>query len=428
MEDIFAGFEAKFADLDAKIESKNELIQRLYTIDTNKIIHKFDIEDSEFHANALNEHRQILIDKLNSIRNAQIHDINTFFGEFIEECLLFNEDFHQSKSMLYEKCDEIKNGLNYLNKKNTPEYIWDLFKFKFNQPLNINKINKYNDLLNIKKLILRLPEQFINGYIIENLNGDTSFIILPFGRIFIFVEIPNERPVLFIIKHDKLIHRKDLAREKEAIKHVFKATSCYIIHLAENMDKIDLNLKVEIYDFKLDLVHGFELNSSFKSEVSYFNNINVYKNELAFQNFQDLKILVFNYDSFKSSYINFQNDNPDDLYYLCDKTDKLIYLNEDKLFFLGYFVSIYITNRKSGVKLANIQVNFTIYKMKLVMFDYSSQMYDFDDDECLIKVYNSDGKFLYSIPLDKESLAFNANGTITFNHNLTQNSICYEEI
>jgi hypothetical protein len=241
---------------------------------------------------------------------------------------------------------------------------------------------------------------------------------------------------MLIVNHDgKILHAKESEVEYE--KNYTHRIDVSPPNISRLYQKANDEYFIETYDFKLNLVYQFKLDSS------YSKNYILSHNEMAFQSHKDHnRILIFNLNSYKLNSVSIDNKNSLNIFGDEYQHNHLIYLNEIKLYFIKpnkeyKYDKIIIMDRFKKSILANISINPRINRSS-IRFDINSKLYDFDEANftkvyyiyyTYLNIYDSDGKFIYKMTLPKhfDSFFLSLKDKIVYNRKLTGNFIEYDE-
>lgn len=407
--------EAKLSHLDTKINLKINKINELFQIDVNKISNKYTAEIEANHVIHFNEHRDVLLARLDVRLKQIINAINISnkknIGNLLE-IINTNENIKEESVLKLINLDFEKN-LYYYNCGSyiNPDRI--LNKYYFEKPLDYLKVNKYFDLLPTKKRFK------------INMDCSYKFISLPFSRMIINVNDSDVERLnrLLVIDKDGLVL---FSKEIEGCQ-IIKATSSSI-YLFYNYSL------VEVYDTNLKLSNLFSLNSQ-----AYFNcdQILICNNELAIS-YSYKNILLFNVDSLKYNHVNVENLNLKSI--LNTYVVRLINFNKEILFFAIYgqikfekIEKIYIIDRANGAKLNKISLYYHFNHLVdhlLIRFD-AKKVYVYDKDSKRIKIFSCEGKdmFLGEFEFNKSirSIITNGQDEIVYNFKAANDFIEFDE-
>lgn len=430
VKNLLVELQKKFDLIDSGVDAKIKIVSELHELDCEKINNKFELD---YIINGLNEYREVALKEINEKRIAQINEINEFCRKIVKTLnehfvngLQDSESFKKHSGLFEHLIEEqgnyMKNSSVYFMKSRVENVLNLLNKFKFTQPFDFLKLNKYSDFIMTKK---RIRLNLTSNYDSCNLSfiDRKRFLILPVNRVFVCSKIKNFFYNMLILDQDGcILYSREFRMEFEQFK-IFKTTSSHIIRLFRNKDEYGLHSNVEIYNFKL------ELNHSFKLDISYYSNFIISNNEIAFQNnFERSKVLIYNLDHFRSIYINLNTEIPNGFFYIYDPFSyKLLHFNDEKLFFFKNGEIINIIDRGSLLILANISV--CTYRKNFFKFDRDSQIYDLNDEENLIHVYRANGGISFDLPLKEKfkSLRFTFNDTIVYNQKSSEDFIEFDE-
>ena len=380
--------------------------------------------------NGLNKERGLLLNLINVKRYNQITEINEFLINLLSSSNLNAEGLKS----LNLKSNEIKNELVYFNKSLVSNYDLFLNKFKLSQPFDLHNVIKYSSLIVTKKRFhLKIPDDYYIAYV----NEGERFISLHLNQIFIYLKSKNNQyyKMLIINQHGMTLHSKESEIEYEKnYTHRIDVAPSSIVRLYQKGNE---EYFIEVYDFKLNMIYQFKLDSS------YSKNYILSHNEMAFQSHKDHnRILVFNLTSYKFDSINVNTQNSMNTFGDEYQHNHLIYLNEAKLYFIKpnkeyKYDKIVIMDRLEKGVLANISLNPRINRSS-IRFDVNSKLYDFDEANITkvyyiyytyLNIYDSDGVFLYKMTLPKhfDSFFLSLKNKIVYNRKLIGNLIEYDE-
>ena len=416
--------ELKFIKLNEKIISKRKSIKDSYKTDVIKIEKAIVINQStKDYSNKLNLERHYLIQKLNERLRFRIDEINAIYSEYL--CYL-NSEFYYKDVVLSKRLNEydLKDKFIYLNNISFDSIF--LNKFKFTQPFNISKLNKYKNLLINKKEfnLMKLNESFSK----ENFEFGHSFIFLPSNKAFFCAKKNATTYTMFLIKTTGLVLcTKDIVIKMiddsgvEYMDHDFKSSEFHIIRLCIKADPMWNDIfDIEIYNFNLQLVHSF--NDFTMDHLHIFIN----KNEYAFEHIEyHSTISIYDCKSFKCNDVKLEileDKNRNDYFYTGFSKSQLVHFNDDNLYFIkrlqGSNYELYLVDRGSK-QVAKSKIHFKLEEGRgintsLKFDENSKEIYYFY--EYTIKIYKSNGEFLYKIQsnrynefisLFEETISFN---------------------
>ena len=267
--EIIRGLEEKFHNLDARLNSnsKQELANVICTRDLESIEHLFNAKKQRY-KNGLDECRQEMLDQLIHKRKEQLNEVNEFMQSSQQINLSELESLHKS----------IKQNYAAFAKGLATVYESILFRTKLANPLKLAQLVKYSKIMSI--------EEKVNLADVEHLLDLSNLPyycvhVLPSNRILLYCS--KKGNILVLNKSGDLIHLKKT--EKDCYYDV-KVNSTNILAKSRH------NQCVEIYDFKLELVHTIRL------ERFYFDSFKLNNYEIALsekKNAFQLIIDCFNY-------------------------------------------------------------------------------------------------------------------------------------
>ena len=146
--------------------------------------------------------------------------------------------------------------------------------------------------------------------------------------------------------------------------------------------------------------------------------------EALFQKIGTFDFTVCNWNTLKSYKIQLQNTDKSEEFYAYEYDDEMVHLNDENMYMARLnaknlkFESLYIIDRLSGIRIANISIR-PRNQIQSIKFDSQSQVYDIDSyfRAKNVNVYDMNGRFLYKIPLKEEfmTMRFNSFDTMTYN-------------
>ena len=380
---IFKELETKLNGLNKKIELKTQLINDFYHKDVKSINKIYSNNKEEICANGLNQHREILINKLQD--------------NLIKEMQQFNSSHKLSQYLIY-----------YRKSYKSLELVCG--SYKFNQPLDLNKVmNKYCDLVLTKKRIdlnkIDVVAQRRLRYEYINLNLSSQKCLLVFNESTWKCGNPSLNYIMIIVNKmgDVLC--------KRVLEEVFDCEQTYPV-IKTTFSNIMIAYKketsavIEMYDFNLSLIYRHVLNYDVNIDTMQINN-----NEVAFYSNESLKLRFLNIENLKSSFIGLQHEAEKKIpFYIYDPSRYKNYFanfNDESLYFIRkngrYFDLIYIMNRATGATKSSIKIDTD--GLWAIKFDCRSHIYfydEFEDVNRAIKIYSKSGEFMYYIELSNK--------------------------
>ena len=266
--DLITELENKFRKIEAKLESneKQKLISFNYSSDFERTGQLFELKQAKYE-NELNQRRDEFLKELITKRDQELNQVNHYP--------------QQNRAQLKALVDAIKSKHLIFAKGLASVYESILFRTKLSYPLRFAQLSKYSKLMKNEKKFC-LPKEnnlfvrsnsFFKGYLEQ-----ISFHILTSDLIFIykfgFTNRHNRglnQINMGILNHSgELVHFKSiLKKEDEFLDYDFAANATNII----TYNKIDSI--VEIYNFRLELVHSIELNSGNRKSKLNLNNYEI---------------------------------------------------------------------------------------------------------------------------------------------------------
>ena len=410
-------FLAKFKNIENKINHRIESTFALYKKDVDIINSKINEDlNSEIHQNGLNLYRQTLLDKLIQRRNEQINEINSNLYTFDD--VNINETYLK---WFYQDLETIKNKNIHYQKPNISYLdLTMIYKIKLRQHFDFYKLNKYASLIRTQREVNL--NNFLIKYVFDLATG-IKFFSLPSNNIFICALCNNEinpqahtnlkNRLLVINKQGNVLHSRKLEDEIiEEYLQKFKATSNNLIRFYKS--------KMEIYDFRLGLLHRLNIQDTFYGLV-----VNQ-QNEIAFM---ELNIFIYKFNLTKIESSMFKLNNTVRLY-----NHVLVHFNREYFYLLKFkkraeYDTIYTINRSTGFK-SVCRLMSPRRELESILFDdNNSQIIDLDKEDSLIKIYNFNGEFLCLIQIKPEysSVYLTSMNTIVYDQYVNQQFIRYKE-
>ena len=252
-----------------QVKAKAKLVGRIYANDLDRIVELFDSKKEKYE-NGLNECRDELLKQNIQNRNEQLQQVNEFMQSSQQINLTQLKTLHQS----------IK--LNYVAfAKGVPTVYESLMsRSRLANPLKLAQLVKYEKLMKNR-------EKFDLSKTNHLFDDDPDIIhVLPSNLIFIYSM--NMRNMLVLNQAGDLVH----------FKH-FEETFAYDairVNAINILAKSRHNLCVDVYNFKLELVHSIRLEQTFHYfEVNNFE-IGLGNRTLA----DELVITCYNFKTTKS--------------------------------------------------------------------------------------------------------------------------------
>ena len=240
--ELIKDLEQKFQNLDATLNSKAKVhaFYTNYNNSYNRINAKIFNESKEKkYKNGLNECRVEMLKQLDQKRDEQLQQLKEFLQSNQQNSLTELKSLHKT---IKQKYVAFAKGLSSV-------FESIMFRSKLSNLLKLNEFVKYVDLM-------RIGEQVCLAKV-EDLLGLESYYkldvhVLPSNRIFLYC--PFTRNMVVLNKSGDLIHLKELPKEFEYFVQV-NATNIITNNRSKRI--------VEIYNFKLELVHSIKLGISF---------------------------------------------------------------------------------------------------------------------------------------------------------------------
>ena len=250
LEEIFLFIESKFNNLDLKIVQKRELVNQIYIQDVEKVKHKYST--NSLHEECLNEHRGCLLNKLNKKQNDLIQEVNENSKYLFDKGadLFRNYDFISKNAKLKFLKSRVLNSITRINLENDLSYYHAgiipidavvLNPFKFSQPFDLVRLNKYSNLIVARKKFL-IPKEYLFD-LLENTYSDQSkryHIALPQNKLLVFVRDPNCEFFMLILDTNgkKLYSRRLNWRDFDYEASQARATASKIVIIYRNAQEL----------------------------------------------------------------------------------------------------------------------------------------------------------------------------------------------
>ena len=426
---IFYDIELKFFEINIKIVSKKQLINKSYELEVEKIKNRYQQNViNDLYAYNLFNQKDVLLSQLYHDRNNHIGNLIAFYNKAFEDLILiyifdvhnFEFRFKDLINSIRGKFFELKSNFLYFNRAKLLDFNLILNPYKFRKPLDFLKLNKYSHLLAAKKNF-RIPEPY--GINIEDVDIKNNCFLLPStNKLLIVVKQEDFHFTMLIISHKckVLQFRKFFSYGNHRI-HVTKSKIVLIHPSADTSLNANQKLfsNIEIFNSQLDLTHKINLNITSMCKITIAND-----NEALFHKIGTLSFILCNWSTLKSTNIQLQNANKHDQFYAYGIEDEMIHLNDKNIYMARLnpkttkFEAIYIIDRLNGNRVSNISIR-PRHQIQTIKFDDESQVYDIDSyvRAKIINVYDMNGKFMYKIPLKEEfmSMRFNSFDTMTYN-------------
>ena len=411
IECLFSDLESKFLEIDIKIKAKKKLVNVKHDIDAAKISNIFEEEIVRPNDEAgISEQREHLLNKLWQNRDDHLQEITSLFQNFAENLTLvkrFNADQYDAeveiaKESLMEKYANMKENFYHFAPLRRKNYASILKKYEFSKPLDLERLNKYFDLVIASRTFILLPQNhFFTG----------SHHILPSKRVVVFARSYTSSPglrKLLIINENGILHSRNLYNQSRFGEFSIKVSSTAILvyfNYFENIKGINSGEFeepfVHIYDFELNLIKSFKLDFNFTHEFITPNN------QAVFRNSESNNILIYDLDYFKTTNINTQGQFMNEPFFV-EANDELLHMNEDFFYFFRtnekeMFDYIYIMSRNTGLKVKGVQLKRSresyVYCSNKIIFDNESNFFDLDRFKKVLFSYDSHGSILGRIEL-----------------------------
>jgi hypothetical protein len=402
VECLFSDLESKFLEIDIKIKAKKHIVNIKHDTDAEKICNIFEeeIDERSKDEEGIIEQHEHLLNKLCQKRDDHLQEITKNFQNFAENLTLINifnaeqydAELEYATEALMEKYAKIKENFFHFAPLRRKNYASMLKKYVFSKPLDLEKLNKYFNLVIVSRSYILLPE---NHFFIS------SHHILPSKRVVVFARSYKSSPglrELLIINENGILHSRTLHNQSRLGEFSIKVSSTAILvyfHYFENIKGINSGESeepfVNIYDFELNLIKSFKLDFNYTLEFITPNN------QAVFRNSESNKIFIYDLDYFKTTYINTQCYVMNEPFFV-EANDKLVHMNEEFLYFnrtneIKMFDYIYIMSRNTGLKVKGIQLKRSresfAYFSNTIIFDNESNIYDWDRYQNVLFSYNS---------------------------------------
>ena len=244
--DIIKNLEQKFEKIDAKLNNDSNInsINRISSVDSEKLNRIFHSTKENQYENGLNACRDEMLKQIINKRNEQLEQVTNFRANSNQNDLNKLKSLHET---LKPTLISFAHGFNSV-------YESILARARFEFILNLNQLDKYSHLLqNTKTFSLLNKDNLLRINIIEN-----NFHLLPAGLLLTWsgFQADNQSYMVIINKTGKIIHSKKLnftETKQNNRPYCFKVNATHIC--AYNK----ANSVIEIYNFKLELVHSFNL-------------------------------------------------------------------------------------------------------------------------------------------------------------------------
>ena len=389
--DLILNMEQKFAKINNKLDSnsKIELINNNYSKDFEAIHSLFDSTKEKKYENGLNERRDEMLRQINQKIDEQLEQVNEFSRNNTENHI-------KELNKLRKLSDSIESSYVSFSRSLISVYESILARAKLQNPLNLLNLIDYWPLMRNE-----------NHIILENANNllqyaNYSLFVLPLNQILL---CSNSEGHKNLAQQTKLVIQNkngDLIRSKalNSPNYLIRANATNII--AYDRD----NFRLEIYNFKLELVHTRTLT---ERNCFYLNDYDI----IFYDKYDSCVLSCYNYKTvqFKSHKICLDKSK---LFKLSielnlDEAERnfrlaLLALNERFIFIQVYVAQrissiLFILNRSDGNSVLRHFVYktspfyFTMYNKSFCMLNYYNGMpklkvYDQDSADGLICVFD----------------------------------------
>lgn len=406
--------DCQFTRIDEKIAHKSVKIEELFQLDLIKINERYMTD----HANNINNQRSLMLTQLTNKRDSELCNINELKEKQTDlNAIQVRKTELKSKQVAFKKSAYLNPDI-VLNKFDFGEY--DLHKAILNKSF----------LFRTKKFSLKLPQKWE----IQDMHGYQKFLYITPSKLFLCVQIKARSlayRMLVIDKTGSILHQKPLLNVNESeskYKLQFKASSRHILRLFKANDSNKQCMRINLYDFKLNLYFTFDL-----SPYHHFDIVVGGGDEFAFKPDDGTLIYVFKSDTAELSSIQLPFLMPKDKRFVhgIEVEDRLVYL--DKRFVcvskfdrrLKEYL-IYMLSRESGFGYGKMPIKL---ESSVNLFDKRFKMYNIDARRHLLLVFKLDGEFVGKVRLTPElkSLRFSSFHSIVCNISISQDFIEFEE-
>ena len=424
----FDNLEAKFKDIDEKLNFKIRLTNKSLEADLNKI-ESFWADNLTRFELSLNSYREKLLNDLLDTRNSQLETISQYFS---------NQNYACSQQDVLDRGDQIKANFKYLSRKR-----FALLNFhKYETNFSLEKSLKYSNLYQKTGLDRNLND----GFRIKQFNNKITynlFLNLAPNRKFVFAQKEHAgqkyHKLLIVDNRGEIVHSKNIETNLVELNNRFQvAPTRRIIRLAVLFNRKEYVSTIEIYDYELNLVFSFIEPNKFM----YLGDILVYENKIATKSFAD-NILIIDTISYEVNYLDYQSRDEALPFYLNDVKDYFVNFYRNRLYFVELKKdhngsrNLYIINTKDGKrtgKMVEIWAFNNENLNSLLKFDTECKIYIYENRNKSIKVHGPDGEALFNINADGigyfemfKSLTFTLNKTVVFDIRIYNDYIEYNE-
>ena len=378
--------ENKFQKIEAKLNSneKQELISGNYSNDIETINQLFELKEAK-NKNELNECRDEMLKELIAKRDQELNQVNHHPKE--------------NRALLKALDESIKSKHFVFSKGLASIYESILVRSKFSNPLKFAQLAKSLKFMKNEKKFCFSKAKHLFDSSIDRRESQIKFFILSSDLIFIYRHIIENWDIksinMAVMNHSgKVIHFKSIIKqEKKYLNYKCKVNATNII--AHNItDSI-----VEIYNFKLELVHSIKLDQKFDKRFK-LNNYEIAFNKIRFVDLyidrdidEKLIITCYNYKTIHSKKTKFEISL--DEYGFKEKVFKLVDVN-DRFFFISGHPRIRC-NYSTIICLLNREDENNVYKS-----------FKCDFQSCLI--YNAEfkvfGRLGYNFTINEELVPY----------------------
>ena len=249
--DLILALERKFTKINNQLDSNSsaDLINRNYNKDLEAIYSEFDSTKEKKYENGLNERRDEILRQLIQKRNEQLEQINEFMQSSQQKSLI----------QFYTLADSVKVENLEFSRATVSVFESILSIAKLTHPLKLSELVKYANLMsNEERVCLAKLKHLLVLEFCYNLDVHA----LPSNLIFIYCALKKNMVVLN--KSGDLIRLKALQND------------CYYDVQVNSTNIVAYNRSnriVDVYNFKLELIHTIRLERSY--DGSKLNNYEI---------------------------------------------------------------------------------------------------------------------------------------------------------
>ena len=394
VDDLFSELGLSFTNIDSKIILKRQSIEDNYQKNVDEVNAKFESENVDVHADAFNQHREILLKQIYQDRGELLEIVNTSWETIRASRVDGQNELNRIERELKDKYSSLcLNKAGFLDFQISP-----LFKYKLTRPFELAQLNKYSNLLiEQKNMVIKLQDDHIDDYDYDQVDFYQLKVSNKYLIIFLMRDDVSPSSEMFLISEDG--NELDLKLPDFWIDKAGASNSYIFISGVDSSD--EKSFDVHMYDFKLNLLRKFSLSLKYNTEFITGNN------ELAFTRKNINDTLFFNANDLR--FISFRKWLMKKNAYF-DKSFKLIHINKCYFYLINSETSKLRIYERNGKKIATVSFgDYDYIREQMFVFDNDYNIYFNNSnrisDYNYINIYNSNGKLIQKFSI-KQSIYF----------------------